>query len=165
MQLEVPPARVQAPRPPERVLYVDASDQILGRLAAEVAKRLLEGYRVYIVNAEKAVVSGEPHRVIKSYQVWLQLHVHVNPYKWAPHRPRSPIAIVRKAVLGMLPRSKQKGREAARRLRVYIGVPAELQGKEFKRFAFADAARLGHKFIRVGEIAKQLGWKGVRSRQ
>lgn len=156
--------QVPAPRPPERVLYVDATDQILGRMASEVAKRLLEGYRVYIVNAEKAVISGEPLRVIKSYQVWLQLHVHVNPYKWAPHRPRSPTMIVKKAVLGMLPRSKQKGREAARRLRVYIGVPKELEGKEFVRFSFADASRLGHKFIRVGEVAARLGWKGVRTR-
>ncbi len=154
--------KVAAPRPPERVLYVDATDQILGRMAAEVAKKLLEGYKVYIVNAEKAVISGDPLRVIKSYQVWLQLYVHVNPYKWAPHRPRSPIAIVKKAVLGMLPRSKQKGREAARRLRVYIGVPPELQGRKFTRFQFADASRLGHKFIRVGEVALRLGWKGVR---
>jgi len=157
-------ARVEAPRPPERVLYIDAADQILGRMAAEAAKKLLEGYRVYIVNAEKAVVSGDPLRVIKSYQVWLQLHVHVNPYKWGPRRPRTPTMIVKRAVLGMLPRSKQKGREAARRLRVYIGVPHELEGKQFVRFRFADASRLGHKFIRVGEIARQLGWKGVRSR-
>lgn len=156
---------VAAPRPPERVLYVDATDQILGRMAAEVAKRLLEGYRVYIVNAEKAVVSGDPLMVIKSYRVWYQMYVHVNPYKWAPHRPRSPVTIVRKAVLGMLPRSKQRGRLAAKRLRVYIGVPRELEGKQFTRFQFADASRLGHKFIRVGEIALRLGWKGVRSRQ
>ncbi len=156
--------RVEAPRPPERVLYVDATDQILGRMASEVAKRLLEGYRVYIFNAEKAVVSGDPKMVVKSYQVWLQMYVHVNPYKWAPHRPRSPIMIVRKAVLGMLPRKKQRGREAARRLRVYIGVPDEFKDKQLVRFRFADASRLGHKFIRVGEIALRMGWKGVRSR-
>jgi len=158
------PVTVEAPRPPERVLYVDATDQILGRMAAEVAKRLLEGYRVYIFNAEKAVVSGDPLMVIRSYRVWFQMYVHVNPYKWAPHRPRSPVTIVKKAVLGMLPRSKQRGREAARRLRVYIGVPDEFKDKQLVRFRFADASRLGHKFIRVGEIALRLGWKGVRSR-
>ena len=158
--------RVTAPRPPERVLYVDATDQILGRMASEVAKRLLEGYRVYIFNAEKAVVSGDPLMVIRSYRIWYQIKVHVNPYKWGPHRPKSPITIVKKAVLGMLPRSKQRGREAARRLRVYIGVPEEFKAKEKEmvRFAFADASRLGHKFIRVGEIALRLGWKGVRTR-
>ncbi|NOZ89477.1 MAG: 50S ribosomal protein L13 [Crenarchaeota archaeon] len=133
-------------------------------MAAEVAKRLLEGYRVYIFNAEKAVVSGDPLMVIRSYRVWFQMYVHVNPYKWAPHRPRSPVTIVKKAVLGMLPRSKQRGREAARRLRVYIGVPDEFKDKQLVRFRFADASRLGHKFIRVGEIALRLGWKGVRSR-
>lgn len=157
--------KMQAPRPPERVLYVDATDQILGRLASEVAKKLLEGYRVYVVNAEKAVVSGDPLMVIKSYRVWYQIYVHVNPYKWGPHRPRSPITIIRKAVLGMLPKDKHIGKMAAKRLRVYIGVPKELEGKQFVRFKFADASRLNRKFIRVGEIALRLGWKGVRSRQ
>ncbi|BEP18519.1 50S ribosomal protein L13 [Pyrofollis japonicus] len=157
--------KVEAPRPPERVLYIDASDQVLGRLAAAVAKKLLEGYRVYVVNAENAVISGDPLRVFRSYRIWWELKVHVNPYKWGPHRPRSPIFILRKAVAGMLPKEKQKGREALRRLKVYIGVPKELQGKEFTKFEFADARKLGHKFIRVGELAQKLGWKGVLSKQ
>lgn len=157
--------QVEAPKPPERVLYIDATDQILGRMAAAVAKKLLEGYRVYIVNAEKAVISGDPLRVFHSYRIWWELKVHVNPYKWGPHRPRSPIFIVKKAITGMLPKEKQKGREAMRRLRIYIGVPKELQNKEFTRFSFADASRLGHKFIRVGELAQKLGWRGVLSKQ
>jgi len=155
------PIQVEAPKPPERVLYIDASNQILGRLAAIAAKKLLEGYRVYIVNAEKAVISGDPLRVFHSYRIWWELKVHVNPYKWGPHRPRSPIFIVKKAIAGMLPRSKQKGREAMRRVKIYIGVPRELKGREFIRFKAADAGRLGHRFIRVGELAQKLGWKGV----
>jgi large subunit ribosomal protein L13 len=158
------PVRVVAPKPPERVLYVDATDQILGRMAAAVAKKLLEGYRVYIFNAEKAVISGDPLRVFQGYRVWWKIKVHVNPYKWGPQRPRSPIAIVKKAVYGMLPKNKQKGREAMRRLKVYIGVPEEFKGKPMVRFGFADARRLAHKFIRVGELARLLGWRGVLSR-
>lgn len=156
--------RVNAPPPPQRVLYVDADGQVLGRLAAIVAKKLLEGYRVYVVNAEKAVVSGDPHMVVRSYRVWYQLRVHVNPYKWGPKRPRSPASIVKRAVLGMLPRSKGRGFRASHRLRVYIGVPDEFKGRELVRFEAADASRLGHKLIRVGEIAAYLGWKGVRER-
>ncbi|RLI06236.1 50S ribosomal protein L13, partial [Candidatus Bathyarchaeota archaeon] len=37
---------------------IDASGLILGRMASIVAKRLLEGEQIEIVNAEKAVVSG-----------------------------------------------------------------------------------------------------------
>lgn len=158
-------AKVQAPKPPERVLYVDASNQVLGRMASIIAKKLLEGYRVYVVNAEKAVVSGDPLMVLEGYRVWYKMRVHVNPYKWSPHRPRSPITIVKKAVLGMLPRDKHSGRMAADRLRVYIGVPKELEGRGFTRFEEADASKLGHKFIRLDELASRLGWRGVLSRQ
>jgi large subunit ribosomal protein L13 len=158
------PARIVAPKPPERVLYVDATDQILGRMAAAVAKKLLEGYRVYIFNAEKAVISGDPLRVFQGYRIWWKIKVHVNPYKWGPHRPRSPTMIVKKAVYGMLPKNKQKGREAMRRLRVYIGLPEEFKDKPLIRFEFADAKKLAHKFIRVGELARLLGWRGVLSK-
>ncbi len=156
--------RVQAPKPPARELYIDATNQVLGRLASIVAKKLLEGYRVYIFNAEKAVISGDPHMVIQGYLSLLKLKVHVNPYKWGPKRPRSPITIVRDVIEGMLPRDKQRGREAARRLRVYIGIPEEYRNKPLTRFPEADASRLAHKFIRVEEVAKAMGWKGVLAR-
>ncbi len=157
--------KVKLPPPPRRELYVDASNQVLGRLASIVAKKLLEGYRVYIVNAEKAVLSGDPLMVIKSYLNLLKIKVHVNPYKWGPKRPRNPIAIVRDAIEGMLPRSRQKGREAARRLKVYIGVPEEFKNKPLTRFPEADASRLARKMVTVEEVAKAMGWKGVRTRQ
>ena len=153
--------KVKLPPPPRRELYVDATNQILGRMASIVAKKLLEGYRVYIVNAEKAVLSGDPLMVVKSYLNLLRVKVHVNPYKWGPRRPRSPIRIVRDAVEGMLPRDRQRGREAARRLKVYIGLPEEFKNKPLTRFPEADAGRLAHKMITVGEVARAMGWKGV----
>jgi len=45
--------------------YIDATDSILGRFASRVAKYLLEGYEVYIFNAEKAVLVGEWNSLIK----------------------------------------------------------------------------------------------------
>ncbi|MEM4691128.1 MAG: uL13 family ribosomal protein, partial [Desulfurococcaceae archaeon] len=50
-------------------VYIDATNQILGRLASIVAKMLLEGKRVYVFNSEKIVVSGERRRVIESYKL------------------------------------------------------------------------------------------------
>jgi large subunit ribosomal protein L13 len=38
-------------------IYIDAENQILGRLASHVAKMLLNGYKVVIFNAEKSVLS------------------------------------------------------------------------------------------------------------
>lgn len=146
----------------DKTLYIDATNQILGRLASIIAKKLLEGYRVIVVNAEKAVVSGERLRVIMGYKLIEKVKTHYNPYKHGIRRPKSPHNIFKRTVRGMLPIDKPKGRNAYKRLRVYIGVPPELSNKEFIRFSEADASRLGHEYITLGEIAKELGWKGVR---
>ncbi|RLF79623.1 50S ribosomal protein L13, partial [Thermococci archaeon] len=47
----------------ERTIYVDAKNHVLGRLSSHVAKLLLEGWRVIIVNAEKTVITGKKRSV------------------------------------------------------------------------------------------------------
>ena len=47
-------------------VFIDAEDCIAGRLASLVAKELLKGRHVYIVNAEKAVVSGNPRYTVRN---------------------------------------------------------------------------------------------------
>jgi large subunit ribosomal protein L13 len=143
----------------DKVLVIDAEGAILGRLATTVAKSLLDGYKVYVVNAEKAVVSGNPQMVIESYKVWLEIKTLRNPYKWSPKRPRNPIAIVKKAVKGMLPKDSWRGVEAFKNLKVYIGFPEELKKYNVVKVAHTSS-RLSKGFITVGEIAKMLGWKG-----
>jgi large subunit ribosomal protein L13 len=143
----------------DKVLVVDAEGAILGRLATTVAKSLLNGYKVYVVNAEKAVVSGNPQMVIESYRIWLEIKTLRNPYKWSPKRPRNPIAIVKKAVKGMLPKDSWRGVEAFKNLKVYIGFPEELKKYNVVKVAHTSS-RLSKGFITVGEIAKMLGWKG-----
>jgi len=143
----------------DKVLVIDAEGAILGRLATTVAKSLLDGYKVYVVNAEKAVVSGNPQMVIESYRIWLKIKTLRNPYKWSPKRPRNPIAIVKKAVKGMLPKDSWRGVEAFKNLKVYIGFPEELKKYNVVKVTHTSS-RLSKGFITVGEIAKMLGWKG-----
>ncbi len=145
-----------------KTIYVDATDQILGRLASIIAKKLLEGYTVHVVNVEKAVLSGERKRVIEGYKLLFEVTTHYNPYKTGIRRPRAPHNIFKRTVRGMLPMDKPRGRKAYKRLKVYIGVPHELQGKEFIRFKEADISRLKNDYIYLGELARELGWKGVR---
>lgn len=144
-----------------RLLVIDASNLILGRMASVVAKKLLEGYKVVIVNAEKAVVSGEPKRVILSYQLLLGVKTLRNPYKWGVRRPRTPDRIVRSAIRGMLPKNSPKGTRALKNLRVFIGVPEEYVNKERTTIPEAGISKLKGKYITVGEIAKHMGWKGA----
>ncbi len=141
-------------------MYVDAENQILGRLASIIAKKLLEGYRVYVVNAEKAVVSGEKKRVIMGYKLVEKVGTLYNPYKSGIRRPRAPDRLFKRTVRGMLPIDKPRGRSAYKRLRVFIGVPPEFSRKEFTRFREADVSKLRGKYITLEEISKHLGWRG-----
>ncbi len=147
----------------QKILYVDAENQILGRLASIVAKKLLEGYRVVVVNAEKAVVSGEKKRVIMGYKLVEKVNTLHNPYRHGLRWPRTPHRLFKRTVRGMLPMNKPRGRNAYKRLRVYIGVPPELEGKEFTRFREADASRLGRDYITLGEVCRHLGWRGIEA--
>lgn len=149
--------RMQEEKP---ILYIDASNHILGRLASIVAKKLLEGYRVYVFNVEKAVLSGEKQRVIEGYKLLLTVKTHTNPEKSGIRRPRSPVNIFKRAVRGMLPMDKPHGREAYKRLRAFTGLPVEYANIELTRFPEAMSSRLRGRYISVEEVSKALGWRG-----
>jgi large subunit ribosomal protein L13 len=143
-----------------RTVIIDAQDTILGRMCTIIAKLLLEGYRVYVINAEKAVVSGERRSVIEGYKLFLEVRTHRNPYKRGIRRPRTPINIIKRTVRGMLPKENTKGFEALRRLKVYIGVPEELSKLPRIRILDASISRLAGKYVYLADIARELGWKG-----
>ncbi|MEM4969805.1 MAG: 50S ribosomal protein L13 [Sulfolobales archaeon] len=143
-----------------KVVVIDAQNTILGRMCTIIAKLLLEGYRVYVVNAEKAVVSGERRRVIEGYKLFLEVRTHRNPYKRGIRRPRTPINIIKRTVRGMLPKENTKGFEALRRLKVYVGVPEELSRLPRIRILDADVSRLAGKYVYLADIARELGWRG-----
>ena len=134
---------------------IDAEGLILGRMASVVAKRLLEGERIDIVNAEGAVVSGKRLQVIKERKEFLEVG---GPTK-GPFHYRKPNAIIRRTIRGMLPHRKPRGRDAYRRLKVHIGVPRKLGGIEAESIKVAHVDRLRGRYITVGEIAKNIGWK------
>jgi len=145
-------------------IVVDAEGKILGRMASFVAKQLLLGKRVAIINAEKAVVTGNPSTILQKYLKRRAIQGKPRPER-GPVQPRTPDRIVWKTVRGMLPMKKAKGREALRRLRVYIGVPPELQNVEpvqLEEEYTVDHLRPkpGVKQVTVLWLAKQLGWKG-----
>lgn len=135
-------------------MVIDASGAILGRLASIVAKRLLSGERIVIVNAEKAVLSGKRLSLLREMKEFLQVG---HPGK-GPHHPRRPDRILRRTIRGMLPRRKPKGVEAYRRLRVYLGVPKEYEGAEFEVISEAKVDKLRCPYVTLGELAKGIGW-------
>ena len=133
----------------------DASGQILGRIATRIAKDLVSGENISVVNSEKAVISGDPKVTEKHY---LERRRRGDPHH-GPFFPRTPQGIVRRTIRGMIPFHKPKGRKTFRRLKVYTGVPDELKGKEFIKIKEADVNRLRCKHITIGDLSIALGSK------
>ena len=135
-------------------LIIDAENQIAGRLASRIVKELLKGNRVFVVNAEKAVISGNPEFVVKDYREKVE---RGDPYH-GPFYPRHPDRILKRIVRGMIAYKKPRGREAFKRLRVFISIPEELKGKELVKIKGAEH-KPGFKYISLGELSEKLGGK------
>ena len=141
----------------EETVYVDASDQIAGRLSSKLAKLILSGKKVVVVNAEKAVISGSRTSVVNQWKERLEISSRVNPI-YGPLHPRRPDNILRRMVRGMVPRKKAKGALAMKRLRVYICVPTSVGLAKFTKFEDTTATRPIPVYVTMGDLSKSLGW-------
>ncbi len=142
------------PTSPEEI--VDATNLIVGRMATYVAKKALEGTRVVVVNAERAIVSGTKYRVVARAKTKLKTRTLASQWK-APTHPRKPDTYVRRVVRGMLPWKKSRGKDAFRRVRVFVGTPADYIDKPKVRPADADASRLRVPYISIAQLSQEIG--------
>ncbi|MEM3579472.1 MAG: 50S ribosomal protein L13 [Candidatus Bathyarchaeia archaeon] len=135
---------------------INAEGLILGRMASIIAKRLLKGEKIAIVNAEKTVISGKKKSRATEAKEFLEVG---HPGK-GPLHYRRPDRILRKTVRGMLPYKQSKGKQAFKRLRVFIGVPEELKDAKIETIEEAQAKKLTCPHFTLGELAKEIGWSG-----
>lgn len=139
---------------------VDATNMIVGRLASRIAKMLLEGKRIIVVNAEQAIISGEPEMIIERYRDLYEKKTRRNPRK-GPFHYKRPDLFLKRRIRGMLPFKTARGKNAFRRLKVYVGTPYELRKVEKIKFEELDGTkRLKYKWITVGDLLKHFGWSG-----
>ena len=138
---------------------VDAAGQIAGRLSSSVAKVLLNGSRVVIVNAEKTLVSGNRRSILGEMNQRLEIASITHP-KHGPFHPREPSTILSRMIRGMVPRRQPKGRFALKRLRVYEGVPLQYSRLKLKTFEEAKTTKARGFYTPMGDIASEIGWKG-----
>lgn len=143
-----------------KLIVVDGTNCISGRLCSKVSKLLLQGNRVSVVNSEKVMVSGNKYEVIESYKDKLEVSSVTNPIH-GPFHPRRPDTIITKMIRGMVPKRKPSGMQAFKRLRVYIGIPDELKNSAMQTFDDAKITKQQSFYISMGDVAKQIGWKGV----
>ena len=155
----------------------------MGRLAATVAKELLNGQRVVVVRCEDLEMSGGFFRNQLKYQDKLVKRTHTNP-KRGPFHYHAPGKIFARVIRGMLPHKTQRGQNAMLRyvmrvcgwascfcivfpltffrLKCFEGIPAPYDTK--KRVNCPQALRAlrlkpGRKYCTVGSLASAIGWK------
>ena len=138
-------------------IVVDGTNLIAGRLSSNVAKLLLEGNRVSIVNCEKIMLSGNRTNIIDEYRKFLEISSILHP-KHGPFHPRRPDTIISKMIRGMLPRKKPSGQTALKRLRAYIGVPKQLKSSEKIQFDNAKIRKSNSYYTSMAELGDTIGW-------
>jgi large subunit ribosomal protein L13 len=135
----------------EADVVIDARDCILGRVASEVAQRAMDGDRVAVVNTEQAVVTGDEEDVMSVYRKRVDVGSDRGPYY-----PKRPDRIFRRAIRGMVPHKKPRGREAFENVRTYVGDPYDDVDAEVLEDTSLD--RLSNiRFVTLGEISEELG--------
>lgn len=132
---------------------IDATDQIVGRLGAKVAKKALLGEKIDIVNAEKAVISGKKPEVLAKYKARLAR----GDWSTGPHFKRSPDRLLKRMIRNMLPFKQPKGRTALANIKCWVGVPEAFKDQKAESFKEAEASKLTVNSISVGELSKLLG--------
>jgi large subunit ribosomal protein L13 len=113
------------------MIIIDASNAVVGRLGTKVAKMLLQGESVKIVNAEKAVMIGSLEVAKNKYFSRRSQKNKRNPDE-SPHWPRVPHLLLRRIIRGMLPWKSKRGRDAFKRLKVQIG-EEEVEKEKIKK--------------------------------
>jgi large subunit ribosomal protein L13 len=135
---------------------IDGNGMIFGRLASRIAKKVLSGEEVQLINAERMVISGDPKSLTKKFQM-RRLAQNKGTPEHSPHWPRVPHMLVKRMLRGMLPWKSARGRAAYKKLMVYSGNPknlvpgAALENPERKK---------GAKSMTILQLSKMLGYSG-----
>lgn len=132
-------------------IIINAEGATLGRLSTYAAKNLLKGEEIAVINSEKAIISGKKSMIKQRYKQKRE----VGTYRKGPFFPRTPERIVKRTIRGMIPYQTPHGRAAFKRLKCYIGIPEEFNGKKFE--IIKEAEKQPVDFITIQELAKSLG--------
>ncbi|MFH1450479.1 MAG: 50S ribosomal protein L13 [archaeon] len=137
---------------------IDATNLKLGRLASYVAQDALKGETIRIVNAEKAVVTGNRKDILTKFRFKRQVGSRYH----GPFYPKQADRILKRVIRGMLPYKKQRGRDALDRIRAYLGVPAVFSKQKFETVKGAQLGVIEKRLIMtLADLSQELGSKAI----
>ena len=136
------------------VTIIDGRNAVLGRLGSVVAQRIMDGEEIVVINAEGIVVTGERDMVFADYKA--RVDRGDTTKRKGPFYPRRADLLFKRSVRGMIPWTTTSGREAYRRLHVYVGTPKQFADAETVKIEDA-MKKISGKYTTLGAISKFLG--------
>ncbi len=136
-------------------MVIDAKGLVAGRIATKVAKSLINGESVIVLNAQDAVMTGTRNSIIEKFKRRVDAAVKSNPH-YGPKYARIPDRMFRRMVRNMLPTTKRAKERLIKKLSVYNSVPAELAKEKAVTFEMFKCNER-HAFMTFKEIALELG--------
>ena len=74
-----------------------------------------------------------------------------------PFLPKRPDMLLKRMIRGMLPRKTSRGRDALKRIKCYMGIPKEFEGKDMTVLEKAHVDKLPNfRYMSVGELSATL---------
>lgn len=136
---------------------IDAKGMVAGRIATQIAKELIRGEKVIVLNAEEAIVVGNTQSIMEKYKRRVDAAVKSNPH-YGPKYSRVPSRMFKKMVRNMLPTTKRAKERIVKNLKVYNATPKELRSEKVTGYSDAKFGGRGRSMT-MKEIALQLGGK------
>lgn len=132
----------------KEAVVIDAEDQILGRLASQIAERVNQGQQVTVVNAQRALISGRREEIVAKYRKRKEIGSRYQ----GPFYPNSPAGILKRTIRGMIADNKlQTGS-----LIIENGT-GDVEKEDFISFDDADKSNLKkQEYLYLEELASAL---------
>lgn len=132
---------------------LNAEGKVLGRFASTVAQHAKDGEKVRVVNAEKAVISGNEEEVFSEYK---QKYERGRRDR-GPYFPKRADKILKRTVRNMLPQNSDEGRDAFSRVKTYLGVPEEFE-EDVEDVDVKEGNDLKHRnYVKLGAVSEHIG--------
>lgn len=138
------------------VTVIDGRNAVLGRLGSIIAQRIMDGEEIVVVNAEGIIITGEKFMIFKDYK--MRVDRGDTTKRKGPFYPRRADLLFKRSVRGMIPWMKTSGRDAYRRLHVFVGTPKQFEDAEKEKVDFA-MRKINGKYTTLGAVSKFLGSK------
>lgn len=107
-----------------KIIY-NGKDAVFGRLASLVAKDLLKGNEVVILNCEEIIISGD--KKLLARKILKKRDMGSGSSMKGPKYPRTAERLVKRMIRGMLPWDRMKGRNAYRNLKCFVSGDLEIE--------------------------------------